>query len=87
LCKYHIIIVEKYRVWFRHSGEEPPDDEWYQSGTKKYTMDGIIKEEVKGHTITHMIVDGDLPDNIHLLAPELSHLRVKNVKSVSNLSG
>jgi len=85
LCKYHI-IVEKYRVRFRHSGEEPPDDKWSQSDTDEYTIDGI-KEEVKGHTITHMIVDGDLPDNIHLLAPVLSHLIVKNVKSVSNLSG
>lgn len=84
MCKYHTIIGE-YRVWFRHSGEDPPDDKWRQSGTRKHTIEGI-KEEVKGHTITHMIVDGNLPDNIHLLAPELSHLRVKNVKSVSKLS-
>jgi len=84
LCKYHIII-EEYRVWFRHSGEDPPGWLWYRSDTRKYTIDGI-KEEVKGHTITHMIVDGDLPDNIHLLAPALRHLRMKNVKSVSNLS-
>jgi len=57
---------------------------WYVQGTRKYTIDDI-KEKVKGHTITHMIVDGALPDNIHLLAPELRHLRVKNVKSDSNL--
>ncbi|KAF6039446.1 hypothetical protein EB796_002246 [Bugula neritina] len=74
-----------YSVWFRHSGEDPPDTSWYQKYTRKYTIEDI-KEEVKGHTITHMIVDGALPDNIHLLAPELRHLRLKHVAYVSNLS-
>jgi len=79
------MFLDTYSVWFRHSGEDLPDWKWYVRGTIKYTIDDI-KEEVKGHIITHMIVDGALPDNVHLLAPELRHLSVRNVKSVSNLS-
>jgi len=45
-----------------------------------------VAKKVKGHTITHMIVDGALPDNVHLLAPELKHLRLQHVEYVSNLS-
>jgi len=45
-----------------------------------------IEKKVKGHSITHMIADGELPHNIYLLAPKLMHLRIKNVQSDPKLS-
>jgi len=81
------MIVDTYKaynLWFRHSGEELPSEYWHQNQTKNYTTDDI-KEKIKSHTITHMSVDKDLPHNIHLLAPELKHFRVKQVQSDSTL--
>jgi len=73
-----------YNVWFRHSGEYPPDD-WSHKPTKQYTLDEI-RSQVDGYTITHMVIEGSIPDDIHTIAPHLHHLMLRDITTPSNLS-
>jgi len=73
-----------YNVWFRHSGEDPPDD-WSHKPTKQYTLDEI-RSQVDGYTITHMVIEGSIPDDIHSIALDLHHLALRNITPSSNLS-
>jgi len=78
------VIPAKYKVWFRHSGEPAISQPWHDNETRLYTKEELINR-IEGHTITHMIIDGDVPTHLNLLTPHLSHLAVKRIKCAETL--
>lgn len=69
-----------YGLWFRHTGERDPGDDWADNQTQHLTG-REIKEILQGqYTITHMIIyHSDLSDDVLEMATgltELTHLKI-----------
>jgi len=72
-------------IWFRHSGQ--PSVSWlavYSADTKSYTT-AEVKREVGSYDITHLKLEGKIPNNIGEIAGKALYLRVSNVTDRASL--
>jgi len=71
--------VEEYRVWFNSPSNDVSSDKWLDNSTRYYTLEEITYDSTD-HTVTHLIVEDEIPPDFHSVFPQLTHLRLKNVK-------
>lgn len=79
--------VEKYSVWFRHTGQpEPPRDEIPEMKVyyypKQMNLSDIRKEIGKHHNITHMWIEKNIPKWLHRVAPHLRVLKLHDIPAL-----
>jgi len=65
-------------VWFNTSSIDEAGNEWRLNQTTPYTVEEI-KNITKHHTVTHVILDDDIPPNMNKLFAHLTHLRISKV--------
>ena len=76
-----------YRVWYRHSGEQEidkiPD---ISIGQYKRVEDvGEITTDIGNNYITHMSIRGNIPPTLSTVAPQLTHLQIRDLYDSSQL--
>jgi len=67
-------------VWFNTSSIDGGGNEWVLNVTTSYTIEKI-KNITRHHTVTHVILKDDIPENMNKLFPHLTHLSVSGVHS------
>jgi len=67
-------------VWFTTFSIDEAGDKWRKNGTTSYTIEDI-KNITRHHTVTHVVLEEDIPPNMNKLFPHLTHLRVSEVDS------
>jgi len=65
-------------VWFNTSSVDGADDRWMENDTTLYTKEEI-NDKSRHHTVTHVILEYDIPPNMNTLFPQLEHLWVCGV--------
>ena len=82
-----VVYTDKYKVWFRHDGEEPIDRIPSNPDFLQMTVQEIVRER-GDNSITHlcMLDLKTLPDWLPDVAPDLTQLRLRSidVKSLSD---
>lgn len=71
----------RYKAWYWYVGKSPvtPGDNWNKN---QYLVNVDIQElekEAKEYKITHLVLSGKIPPNLHLLWPDLTHLCLVSV--------
>ena len=75
-----VVYIDKYKVWFRHDGEEPierlPDRPEY----REMTAQDIVTER-GDNSITHLCMQDlkTLPEWLPDVAPDLTHLQLDSI--------
>jgi len=70
-------------VWFNTSSIDGASDEWMGNDTTLYTIEEI-NDKSRRHTVTHVVLENNIPPNINTLFPHLTHLRVSGVDSIAD---
>ena len=74
-----------YAVWYRHSGEKEID-RIPQSADLKIVEDvGEITTDIGDNYITHMSITGKIPPTLSTVAPQLTHLKIRDLYDSSQL--
>jgi len=80
-----LLLTEKYRCWWRHSGIDPTDViELSLKSTELYTKEEI-KKLCSGHVITDLKIEGDLPASVTEFAPLVTTLYIQYLTSINSL--
>ena len=73
--QFYIVCVTEYRVWWRDDSQTEID-EIRNIGDHKYLTLNELVSATQGKTVTHMSIEGDIPPQLHSIAPHLKHLRL-----------
>ena len=73
----YIVYITEYRVWWRDDSEAEFDEIPLlgPSSYKDLTLNELVSS-TQCHTVTHMSIEGDIPPQLHSIAPHLKHLRL-----------
>ena len=75
-----------YIVWYRHSGEEEIDDIPTGYNQHKIVEDvGEITTDIGDNYITHMSITGNILPTLSTVAPQLTHLKIRQLSDSSQL--
>ena len=76
--QFYIVYITEYRVWWRDDSQAEIDEIPYigYSDHKYLTLNELVTA-IQGNTVTHMSIYGDIPPQLHSIAPHLKHLRLK----------
>ena len=76
-----------YAVWYRHSGEEEIDEIPIIDGDEyKIVKDvGEITTDIGDNYITHMSIRGNILPALSTVAPQLTHLQIRQLSDSSQL--
>ena len=75
----YLVCVTEYRVWWRDDSQaeidEIPASLTVIVDYRDLTMNELVTA-IQGKTVTHMSIYGDIPPQLHSIAPHLKHLRL-----------
>ena len=73
----YIVYITEYRVWWRDDSQAEIDEIPFvgYSEYRDLTLNELVTA-IKGNTVTHMSIAGDIPPQLHSIAPHLKHLRL-----------
>ena len=73
----YIVYITEYRVWWRDDSQAENDaiPLLGPSSYKDLTLNELVTA-IQGNTVTHMSIKGDIPPQLHSIAPHLKHLRL-----------
>ena len=76
--QFYIVYITEYRVWWRDDSQAENDaiPLLGPSSYKDLTLNELVTA-IQGNTVTHMSIVGDIPPQLHSIAPHLKHLRLK----------
>jgi len=69
-----------YRLWFGHD-DVSLQEKWGTEDTAEYTIERI-KQIPEARSATHVRTFGQIPSNIHLLFPQVTHLKSAQLSSL-----
>ena len=75
--QFYIVYITEYRVWWRDDSQAEIR-EIRHVGYSEYrdlTLNELVTA-IQGNTVTHMSIVGDIPPQLHSIAPHLKHLRL-----------
>ena len=73
-------------LWYRHSGE--PEIEWFPPSLRTYRSVENVEEitsTIGDHHITHMCVKGGITLSLSAICQRLTHLKISEISSSSQL--
>ena len=83
-----VVYTDKYRVWFRHDGEEPIERLPYRPEYREMTRQDIVRER-GDNSITHLCMWDlkTLPEWLPDVAPDLTQLQLQSIDEKSLRDG
>ena len=71
----YLVYITEYRVWWRDDSQAEIDDipDRWSHEHENFTLNELVSS-TQCHTVTHMSIWGDLPPQLHSIAPHLKHL-------------
>ena len=82
---YCLVIVIKFRLWYRHSGEPEIEDIPYDCKLKIIEDDSKIIKDIGNHSITHMFIWNGVIPSLEVVAPRLTHLKISFITESTEL--
>lgn len=75
----YLVYITAYKVWWRDDSQveidEIPASLTVIVDYRDLTMNELVTA-IQGKTVTHMSIYGDIPPQLHSIAPHLKHLRL-----------
>ena len=82
---YCLVTVAKLELWYRHAGqpkiEDIPDDCTF----KTIEDESEIIRDIGSHSITHMCISNGVIPSLEVVAPRLTHLRIRGITKSTQL--
>ena len=74
----YLVCVTEYSVWWRDDSQAEIDEipPVYSIDHRYLTLNELVTATRRGHTLTHVSIGGDIPPQLHSIAPHLKHLRL-----------
>ena len=80
------MYVAYYIVWYRHSGEEEIDKIPYIDINQYKRVDvEEITTDIGDNYVTHMSITGNILPTLSTVAPQLTHLKIRQLSDSSQL--
>lgn len=75
---YTVIALDAWFWYEGKSGMRPGENWWWNSQVRSYTIEDL-KKAAEQHRITHLVLEGSLPEDLDQLVPSLTHLSISKL--------